>query len=166
MHTDLISTSNTGLRVAGVAAAAERAALNTVPQGSAADLCKLAMIDVHRRVMSELPPDSCRLLIQVRHLFRRCSKVRLTLAPTPPHPVPCQLDGKPNHWTIIGAGHADHGFAAAQASLWQPPSAALISAAQSRQAVAARHKLEGINHEARSPAAGWHYGAVFRRTQL
>ena len=40
--------------------------MNTVPQGSAADVCKLAMIDIHRRAARELPLDSCRLLIQVR----------------------------------------------------------------------------------------------------
>ena len=50
-------------------AAAERAALNTVPQGSAADLCKRAMIDIHRRAARELPHESCRLLIQVRHAW-------------------------------------------------------------------------------------------------
>ena len=53
------------------AAAAERAAVNTVPQGSAADVCKLAMIDIHRRAGRELPRDSCRLLIQVRQMPRR-----------------------------------------------------------------------------------------------
>lgn len=51
--------------VAGRRAAAERQALNTAAQGSAADLCKLAMTAVHRRAAAELPLDSCRLLLQV-----------------------------------------------------------------------------------------------------
>ena len=56
--------------LAEAAEAAKRAALNTVPQGSAADVCKLAMINIHRRAARELPRDSCRLLIQVRCRIR------------------------------------------------------------------------------------------------
>lgn len=52
-------------RLVGRRSAAERQALNTVAQGSAADLCKLAMAAVHRAAASQLPPDSCRLLLQV-----------------------------------------------------------------------------------------------------
>ena len=44
---------------------AERQAVNTVCQGSAADLVKLAMIQLHQKVQQELPADSCRLLLQV-----------------------------------------------------------------------------------------------------
>ena len=46
-------------------AQAERQAVNTVCQGSAADLVKLAMIQLHQKVQQELPADSCRLLLQV-----------------------------------------------------------------------------------------------------
>ena len=34
-------------------------------QASAADLCKAAMICVHRRAAAELPSGSCRLLVQI-----------------------------------------------------------------------------------------------------
>lgn len=42
---------------------AERTAINTVIQGSAADLIKLAMIGVHRRLRAELP--EARMLLQI-----------------------------------------------------------------------------------------------------
>ncbi len=67
-------------RFAEAAAAAERAAVNTVPQGSAADVCKLAMIDIHRRGARELPRDSCRLLIQVRQRRVMASTVSCSTA--------------------------------------------------------------------------------------
>ncbi|GAB4817305.1 hypothetical protein N2152v2_004351 [Parachlorella kessleri] len=44
---------------------AERQAINTVCQASAADLCKAAMICVYRRAGAELAPGSCRLLVQI-----------------------------------------------------------------------------------------------------
>jgi len=43
--------------------AAERLAINTVTQGSAADLIKRAMINIHRRIKNE--PRPSRMLIQV-----------------------------------------------------------------------------------------------------
>ena len=44
---------------------AERQAVNSACQGSAADLVKLAMIQLHKKVLQELPADSCKLLLQV-----------------------------------------------------------------------------------------------------
>ena len=38
---------------------AERTAINTVIQGSAADLIKLAMIAIHRRLKQERSPRGC-----------------------------------------------------------------------------------------------------------
>lgn len=46
---------------------AERQAVNSACQGSAADLVKLAMIQLHKKVLQELPADSCKLLLQVSH---------------------------------------------------------------------------------------------------
>jgi DNA polymerase-1 len=48
---------------------AERTAINTVIQGSAADLIKLAMIHVHRRVKRELPDAKMLLQIHDELLF-------------------------------------------------------------------------------------------------
>ncbi len=53
-----INSRNGGLRAQG-----ERLAVNTVIQGSAADLIKRAMINIHRRIVRENRP--CRMLIQV-----------------------------------------------------------------------------------------------------
>jgi DNA polymerase-1 len=53
-----INSRNKGLR-----SQAERLAVNTVIQGSAADLIKRAMINIHRRIIDE--PRPCRMIIQV-----------------------------------------------------------------------------------------------------
>ena len=50
-----------------VAAAEERKAVNTVPQGSAADIAKTAMIRLHQKISQQLP-GQCRLLLMVRRL--------------------------------------------------------------------------------------------------
>jgi len=59
---------------------AERTAINTVIQGSAADLIKLAMISVHRRVQRELP--AARMLLQIHDelLFETPAELRDPLA--------------------------------------------------------------------------------------
>lgn len=44
---------------------AERQAVNTVCQGSAADIMKAAMVLVHRRVAAELPQGCCRLVLNI-----------------------------------------------------------------------------------------------------
>ena len=50
-----------------IAAAEERKAVNTVPQGSAADIAKTAMIRLHHQIRQQLP-GQCRLLLMVRCL--------------------------------------------------------------------------------------------------
>jgi len=55
--------SNIDSRNQAVRAQAERLAVNTVVQGSAADLIKLAMINLHRRIQQERLP--LRMLLQV-----------------------------------------------------------------------------------------------------
>jgi DNA polymerase-1 len=59
---------------------AARTAINTVIQGSAADLIKLAMISVHRRVKRELP--QARMLLQIHDelLFETPPELRDALA--------------------------------------------------------------------------------------
>ena len=52
--------------VVGSSAQAERQAVNTICQGSAADLVKLAMIQLHKQLQQQLPAESCRLLLQVQ----------------------------------------------------------------------------------------------------
>ena len=47
------------------AAAARRQAVNTVPQGSAADLVKLVMIQLAQQLPERFPNQGCRLLLQV-----------------------------------------------------------------------------------------------------
>lgn len=47
------------------AAAARRQAVNTVPQGSAADLVKLVMIQLAQQLPERFPNKGCRLLLQV-----------------------------------------------------------------------------------------------------
>lgn len=47
------------------AAAARRQAVNTVPQGSAADLVKLVMIQLAEQLPQRFPEKGCRLLLQV-----------------------------------------------------------------------------------------------------
>ncbi len=54
---------NINSRSAAPRAAAERMAINSVIQGSAADLIKLAMINVHRRIVAEGRPS--RMLLQI-----------------------------------------------------------------------------------------------------
>ena len=56
---------------AGSSAQAERQAVNTICQGSAADLVKLAMIQLHKQLQQQLPAESCRLLLQVRGRIER-----------------------------------------------------------------------------------------------
>ncbi len=55
---------------AASSAQAERQAVNTVCQGSAADLVKLAMIQLHRQLHQQFPGGTCRLLLQVTNLDR------------------------------------------------------------------------------------------------
>ena len=43
----------------------ERQAVNTIVQGSAADLAKQAMLRVHTTILSKLPQDECQLLLQI-----------------------------------------------------------------------------------------------------
>ncbi len=50
---------------AASSAQAERQAVNTVCQGSAADLVKLAMIQLHQQLHQQFPGGTCRLLLQV-----------------------------------------------------------------------------------------------------
>ena len=50
-------------RIASMRAAAERIAINSVVQGSAADLIKIAMVNIHRRLREEGRPS--RMLLQV-----------------------------------------------------------------------------------------------------
>lgn len=57
---------------AGQRSQAERQAVNTVCQGSAADLVKLAMIQLHQKVQQQLPAESCRLLLQVGRCCMCC----------------------------------------------------------------------------------------------
>ncbi|MBI4579607.1 MAG: DNA polymerase I, partial [Planctomycetes bacterium] len=52
-----------GARNKGLRSQAERLAVNTVIQGSAADLIKRAMIGIHRRIVAEQRPS--RMIIQV-----------------------------------------------------------------------------------------------------
>ena len=56
---------------------AERQAVNSVCQGSAADLVKLAMIQLHQKVQQQLPGDSCKLLLQARHWLLKRSNTHL-----------------------------------------------------------------------------------------
>ena len=56
---------------AGSSAQAERQAVNTICQGSAADLVKLAMIQLHKQLQQQLPAESCRLLLQVQYMIQR-----------------------------------------------------------------------------------------------
>ena len=56
---------------AGSSAQAERQAVNTICQGSAADLVKLAMIQLHKQLQQQLPAESCRLLLQVKCMMDR-----------------------------------------------------------------------------------------------
>ncbi|KAK9833759.1 hypothetical protein WJX74_005138 [Apatococcus lobatus] len=44
-----------------------RQAVNTVPQGSAADLVKLVMIQLAQQLPESLPNNGCRVLLQVIH---------------------------------------------------------------------------------------------------
>ena len=48
-------------------ARAERQAINSTVQGSAADLCKAAMVALHRRIPAVFAgePKACRLILQV-----------------------------------------------------------------------------------------------------
>lgn len=55
--------------VAASSAQAERQAVNTICQGSAADLVKLAMIQLHKQLQQQLPAEACRLLLQVMYLL-------------------------------------------------------------------------------------------------
>ena len=50
---------------AGSSSQAERQAVNTVCQGSAADLVKLAMIELHKQLRQQCPAESCKMLLQV-----------------------------------------------------------------------------------------------------
>ncbi len=50
---------------AASSAQAERQAVNTICQGSAADLVKLAMIQLHTQLHQHFPGGTCRLLLQV-----------------------------------------------------------------------------------------------------
>lgn len=47
---------------------AERKARNTVPQGSAADIAKTAMVRLHRQIQEQLP-GSCNILLMVRACY-------------------------------------------------------------------------------------------------
>lgn len=51
---------------AGASSQAERQAVNTICQGSAADLVKLAMIQLHKQLQEVSPAAACKLLLQVR----------------------------------------------------------------------------------------------------
>lgn len=51
---------------AGRRAADERAAVNSVCQGSGADKLKVAVVLLQRRIRAQLPPSSCRLVHMVR----------------------------------------------------------------------------------------------------
>ena len=50
---------------AGSSSQAERQAVNTICQGSAADLVKLAMIQLHKQLQQQFPAGTCKLLLQV-----------------------------------------------------------------------------------------------------
>ncbi|KAL4426098.1 hypothetical protein ABPG77_002684 [Micractinium sp. CCAP 211/92] len=45
--------------------AADRAAVNTIMQGSAADVCKRAMVDIHRQLAALPPPRPAALVLQI-----------------------------------------------------------------------------------------------------
>jgi DNA polymerase theta len=49
----------------GARAQAERAAVNSICQGSAADVAKAAMVAIHARLRAELPPGAARLVHQI-----------------------------------------------------------------------------------------------------
>lgn len=49
----------------GIRAAAERAAVNHPFQGSAADLIKIAMINIHRLITEKFAPDDVKMILQV-----------------------------------------------------------------------------------------------------
>ncbi len=53
------------LAAAGARAADERAAINSVCQGSGADKLKVAMVLLQRRLRAQLPPGTCRLVHMV-----------------------------------------------------------------------------------------------------
>jgi DNA polymerase-1 len=81
---------------------AERTAINTVIQGSAADLIKLAMINIHRRLRAE--PWSARMLLQIHdelvfeaplaEVDRLVEMVRQEMSSVLPLSVPLKVDVK------------------------------------------------------------------------
>ena len=85
--------ASTSAAAAGSSAQAERQAVNTICQGSAADLVKLAMIQLHKQLQQRLPAESCRLLLQVRCRIQDVEQVQISPPPLPP-PFPSASDCK------------------------------------------------------------------------
>lgn len=86
--------------------AAERAAINSIVQGSAADMCKLAMINIHTGLINgvedlSLPSKAGALILQIHdelllevdkcHLFRVCDLLRRCMEQAVPLQVPVKI---------------------------------------------------------------------------
>ena len=77
---------------------AERQAVNSAVQGSAADVCKAAMVALHRRLLEAFPaaPKACRLLLQVRlvvqHPLCMCNRLLVNLVIYLPPGQPWRTD--------------------------------------------------------------------------
>ncbi|KAK9824289.1 hypothetical protein WJX72_009203 [[Myrmecia] bisecta] len=99
-------------------AAAERKAINSFCQGSAADMIKLAMINVHAELASSFPADACRLILQIHdellfevragvlpeaaRLVRRCMEGVVSFRV----PLPVKLHSGPS-WGELEPFHLD-----------------------------------------------------------